>query len=63
MEQHYKFEKKLETPANDVPESLPEGWIENITEAQKEAYRIRLMASAEKMKSEGVSNSAPWSKD
>ena len=40
-------------------EQTPENRIENITEAQKEAYRIRLIALAEKMKKEGINNSAP----
>lgn len=50
-------------PQDESAEQSPENRIENITEAQKEAYRIRLFALAEKMKKKGINNSAPWSKD
>ena len=48
---------------NDVNSAIPEEWIENIEEAQKEAYRIKILAFMDTLRREGVNNSAPWSKD
>ena len=56
-------EKELSPITADIDVAIPEGWIENIDEAQKEAYRIKILAFMDTLRREGVNNSAPWSKD
>lgn len=57
-------QEKESTPVTaDVDVAIPEAWIENIEEAQKEAYRIKILAFMDTLRREGVNNSAPWSKD
>ncbi len=57
-------QEKEPTPVTtDVDAAIPEEWIENVEEAQKEAYRIKILAFMDTLRREGVNNSAPWSKD
>ena len=56
-------EKELAPVTTYVDIAIPEKWIENIEEAQKEAYRIKILAFMDTLRREGVNNSAPWSKD